>query len=151
MLTDERKILENVGALVGFPAARCRTKVFRHTYCSTRLQTLDNGHPVSPWTVAKELGHGGRSLVDRVYGHLGEIRHRSEHVEYRVQQHEETLGERLTVLQAAHRESPQVTGIVTGLRDQTKSPGASCVGALSYPSGRGGIRTRDLGLMSPPL
>ena len=102
MLSDERKLLENVGALVGFGAPLCRTKVFRHTYCSARQQTLDNGYPIAPWTVAKELGHGGRSLVDRVYGHLGEIRHRSEHLEYRVDQHEEHLGERLAALQVAH-------------------------------------------------
>ncbi len=42
---------------------------------------------VSPYTVAKEMGHGGRALVDRVYGHLGEIRHRSETVEYRMEHH----------------------------------------------------------------
>ena len=27
--------------------------------------------PVSGYTVGKELGHGGASLVNRVYGHLG--------------------------------------------------------------------------------
>jgi integrase len=70
-------------------------RVLRHSYCSARLQTLDNGHPVSPWTVAREMGHGGRSLVDRVYGHLGEVRHRSEHVEFRVEQHLDVLAPRL--------------------------------------------------------
>ena len=74
--------------------------MLRHTYCSTRLQTLDRGAPVSPFTVGKELGHGGRALVDRVYGHLGEIRHRSEVVEYRVSQHLQVDGykERMRVL-----------------------------------------------------
>ena len=61
--------------------------MLRHIYCSTRLQTLERGAAVSPFTVGKELGHGGRALVDRVYGHLGEIRHRSDVVEYRVTQH----------------------------------------------------------------
>jgi len=51
--------------------------MFRHTYCATRLQTLDQGAPVSLYTVGKELGHGGDSLVRRVYGHLGEVRHRA--------------------------------------------------------------------------
>ena len=37
------------------------------------------------------MGHGGRSLVDRVYGHLGDVRHRSEMVEFRVEQHRERL------------------------------------------------------------
>ena len=45
-----------------------------------------------------ELGHGGHSLVKRVYGHLGTLRHRSEHVEYRVEQHAEKLGARLAKL-----------------------------------------------------
>jgi len=57
---------------------------------------LDGDAPVSPYTVGQELGHGGDSLVKRVYGHLGTVRHRSKAVEYRVQQH----------LKAEHREKP---------------------------------------------
>jgi hypothetical protein len=34
-------------------------------------------------------------LVRRVYGHLGHVRHRSQNVEYRVEQHRKRLGERL--------------------------------------------------------
>ena len=30
----------------------------------------------------------------RIYGHLGEVRHRAEAVEYRVEQHVATLGDR---------------------------------------------------------
>lgn len=45
--------------------------------------------------MAKELGHGGESLVRRVYGHLGEVRQRSELVEYRVADHAQRLGDRL--------------------------------------------------------
>ncbi len=37
--------------------------------------------------VARELGHGGDSLIKRVYGHLGTVRHRSEHAEFRIEQH----------------------------------------------------------------
>jgi hypothetical protein len=48
--------------------------------------------------VARALGHGGDSLVRRIYGHLGEIRHRSEVVEYRVENHRDALGERLGLL-----------------------------------------------------
>ena len=60
--------------------------MFRHTYCAARLQTADRivrtrpdgtdevqWVPVSPFTVARELGHGGRALVDRVYGHVAEL------------------------------------------------------------------------------
>jgi hypothetical protein len=59
------------------------------------LQTLDQGAPVSVYTVAKELGHGGEAMVRRVYGHLGTVHHRSEVVEYRVEQHAERLRQRL--------------------------------------------------------
>jgi len=56
--------------------------MFRHTYCSARLQTLDRGAPVSTDTVRRELGHGSASLVEKVYGHLGNVRARGEVVEY---------------------------------------------------------------------
>jgi integrase len=64
-----------------------RTKTFRHTYCAARLQTLEGGAPVSPFTVSRELGHGSRRMVEEVYAHLGTRRHRSEVVEYRLDQH----------------------------------------------------------------
>ncbi len=54
--------------------------------------------PVSTYTVSKELGHGGTALVERVYGHLGDNPHRSEVVEYRVENHRELLGDRLKAL-----------------------------------------------------
>lgn len=84
-VVDVRKGLDAVLARLGWPVGSVRPYAFRHTYCSARLQTLDGGAPVSPFTVARELGHGGLSLVNRVYGHLGEFRHRSEVVEYRIQ------------------------------------------------------------------
>ncbi|MEX2157633.1 MAG: hypothetical protein WD773_12440 [Gemmatimonadales bacterium] len=69
-------------------------------YCAARLQTLDQGAPVSVYTVARELGHGGDALVRRVYGHLGAVRHRSRAVEYRIEQHRKALRERLARLRA---------------------------------------------------
>ena len=93
---DLRKALDAIGRSAGWEAGEIRTRMFRHTYCATRLQTLDRGAPVSPWVISREMGHGGRSLVDRVYGHLGDVRHRSEVVEFRVEQHRKELGERLT-------------------------------------------------------
>ncbi len=80
-----------------------RTKAFRHTYASARLQTLDEGRPVSVYTVAKELGHSDTAMIERVYGHLGEIRHRAKVVEYRVQQHGRQLRRRLIELRARQR------------------------------------------------
>ena len=96
MLTDVRKLLDAVSARVGYKPREVNLYDFRHTYCAARLQTLDGDAPVSPYTVGQELGHGGDSLVKRVYGHLGTVRHRSKAVEYRVQQH----------LKAQHRERP---------------------------------------------
>ncbi len=87
MLTDVRKMLDAVSARVGVAAREVNLYDFRHTYCAARLQTLEHGAPVAAYTVGQELGHGGDSLVKRVYGHLGTVRHRSEAVEYRVAQH----------------------------------------------------------------
>ncbi len=82
MLTDIRGALDAVAEAAGWKAGEIRTNMFRHIYCSGRLQTLDRGAPVSVYTVARELGHGGESLVKKVYGHLGDVRHRAEVVEY---------------------------------------------------------------------
>lgn len=105
MVNDTRKALDRIGARAGWEPGEIRTKMFRHTYCAARLQTLDRGAPVSPYTVGKELGHGGTSMVERVYSHLGQVRHRSERVEFRVKQHHEVLRERLAGLTTcgAHR------------------------------------------------
>lgn len=113
VIQDTRKMLDAIAARAQCAPGSIRTKMFRHTYCAARLQTLDRGAPVSAWTVAREMGHGGRSLVDRVYGHLGEVRHRSNGVEFRVEQHQERLGERLALLKSSEdpardRPSPSI-------------------------------------------
>lgn len=46
------------------------------------------------------MGHGGERMVRRVYGHLGQSRHRAEAVEYRVEQRLAKLGERLPTMNA---------------------------------------------------
>ena len=46
----------------------------------------------------------GEVMVRRIYGHLGEVRHRSEHVEYRIEQHREKLKEPLASLRALQRQ-----------------------------------------------
>ena len=93
-----RSVASGVAVRAGWKPGEIRTKMFRHTYCATRLQTLDRGYPVSEFTVAREMGHGGTELVRRVYGHLGSFRHRSEFVEYRVEQHADLLDERIRAL-----------------------------------------------------
>lgn len=85
--------------------------MFRHTYTAARLQTVTRvirpgteevgWIPVSRDEVARELGHGGSSLVARVYGHVGDVRHRTDVVEYRVENHKKELGKRLSALQLA--------------------------------------------------
>jgi integrase len=82
MVTDVRKQLDAIGERIGHRPRELNLYMFRHTYCAARLQTVDRGAPVSPFTVGRELGHGGDSLVKKIYGHLGEVRHRSEVVEY---------------------------------------------------------------------
>ena len=110
MLTDVRTVLDRVTAHAGTlyvmdRGARrkaepdeVRTKVFRHSYITARLQTLDRGEPVALWTVAREVGHSGPGMIERVYGHLGQVRHRSAVVEYRVQQHRKVLRGRLALV-----------------------------------------------------
>lgn len=110
MIHDLRKTLDNIAGEIGYQEGDIRTRMFRHTYCAARLQSFDgyrvlgideNGEeireaiPVSRYTVAQEMGHGGTQLVERVYGHLGEVRHRSESIEYRVEQHIDKIGDDL--------------------------------------------------------
>lgn len=96
MVDDWRKSLDAVAIRAGWKAGDIRSKQFRHTYATARLQTVDRGAPVSAWTVAQELGHSGTAMIEKTYGHLGEVRHRAEFVEYRVEQHKAKLGDRLS-------------------------------------------------------
>jgi integrase len=95
MIKDIRKALDKIAVAAGWSAGDVRPYAFRHTFATARLQTLDNGHPVAPHTVAKELGHGGSKLVQEVYGHLGEVRNRTAVVEYVVEKHLDKLIRRL--------------------------------------------------------
>ena len=75
-------------------------------YCAARLQTLDHGQPISVYTVSRELGHTSTDMVQRIYAHLGAVRHRSEVVKYRVEQHEEVLGAQLAALRSLRPPEP---------------------------------------------
>lgn len=115
MIHDLRKTLDKVAERCGRQEGEIRTRIFRHTYCAARLQTFDGYRvlgedeegneirepiPVSRYTVGKEMGHGGTQLVDRVYGHLGEIRQRRDVVEYVAEDYADDLGERLEAVRA---------------------------------------------------
>jgi integrase len=103
MIRDVRKALNAIATRAGWLAGEITTKMFRHTYAAARLQTLDRGAPVAPWTVARELGHSGTEMVERIYGHLGQVRHRSEEVSFRIEEHEDILGERIRTLREVER------------------------------------------------
>jgi integrase len=98
MRRDIRGLLDRLGERTGWKPGEMRAKMFRYTYCAARLQTLDHGASVGPYTVARELGHGSTAMVEKAYSHLGTLRHRSEVVEYRVEQHVAALGDRLDAL-----------------------------------------------------
>jgi integrase len=84
MITDWRKALDAVVARAGelyvmvdghrrrAEPGNVRSKCFRHTYCATRLQSLDGGKPVAVFTVSRELGHSSTTMVEDVYSHLGD-------------------------------------------------------------------------------
>ena len=59
-----------------------RLGILRHSYCAARLQTLDWGKPIAPFTVAREMGHRDLRMVLRIYGHLGRVRARGAQVSF---------------------------------------------------------------------
>lgn len=67
---------------LGWPSDLVRLRVFRVTYASARVQTLDRGAPVSIWTVQQEMGHGSLAMLKDVYVRVGTIRRRGEDVAY---------------------------------------------------------------------
>lgn len=91
MLTDIRKLVDAVTKRAGWKAGEITTKMFRHTYISARIQTTQNGAPVAAFTVAREVGHSSTAMIEKVYGHLGQVQHRSEVVEYRTKQHKKAV------------------------------------------------------------
>ncbi len=115
VVRDIRKSLDAAARLSGMEAGEVRTRRFRHTYCSARLQTVQRilkpgREPDDPdaweyvevarFQVQKEMGHGGGQLVDRIYGHAQGSPYRSDVLEYRVEKHREVLGDRLRSLVA---------------------------------------------------
>jgi len=116
VLTNLRKSLDAIGKMAGFDEGEIRTRRFRHTYCSARLQTVQkivkpgkdpatdedafDFVEVSRFSVAKEMGHGGTKLVERIYGHAQRNPFRSDVVEFRVENHRKELGQRLTAVEA---------------------------------------------------
>jgi len=86
MVRDWRKVLNRVAVRAGFTRRQVRTRAFRPGCASARLQCTDNGRPMSLYTVSRELGHGSETMLRKRYAHLGQIRYRGEHVEFRIEQ-----------------------------------------------------------------
>jgi integrase len=82
MLTDLRGSLSRALRNAGIDK-RVTLHTLRHCYTAARLQTTDNGAPVSVFTVMRELGHRSIDLIETTYGHLLDVRHRGPVVEYR--------------------------------------------------------------------
>jgi hypothetical protein len=107
---------------------------------TARLQTLDRGAPVSLYTVSRELGHGSEEMVRRVHAHLGSVRHRSEVVEYRLEQHVEALKDRLGALGFVTRNVTRDAPV-----EESETPATwICKRGRNFRSGPGATRTRDL-------
>jgi integrase len=63
-------------ALIAGIEKRIKPPVFRVADCAARLRAMDNGAPVATWTVKTETGHSSLSMIEKVYGRLGIVRHR---------------------------------------------------------------------------
>lgn len=83
-IRDIRGIVDRVARRAGLREGVYRSRSFRITYATARLQTTDRGAPIAQKTVEVELGHASGAMLQRVYGRLGTVRERGEVVEYQV-------------------------------------------------------------------
>ena len=130
MRTVLARILEHAGTLYVMDEGRRRkaedgdvtVMTFRPTYITARLQTTDNGAPVSPWTVCKEVGHANLKMIEQRYGRIGEIRQRKDAVEFRIEQHADRLKDRLPLptTSGQRRSSEKVRQAVSGCDSTTR-------------------------------
>ncbi len=81
-IRDLRELIDRVARRAGLPEGICRSRAFRITYATARLQTTDRGVPIAQKTVEVELGHASGAMLQKVYGRLGTVRERGEVVEY---------------------------------------------------------------------
>lgn len=93
-LGDFDKALDALARRAGWKDGQIRAHGLRHTWAAARLQTTDRGAPISLYTVQQEGGWSSDEMLQRIYGHLGTVRHRSEVVEFRAEQHGEAIEKR---------------------------------------------------------
>jgi len=96
MLDNVDGSLDKIGRRAGIEVPRLHT--FRHSYVSARIQTLDVGHPVALFTVAREVGHSTTRLIEERYGHLVHVATRSEIVEFRLDHYAEHVKEQIAAM-----------------------------------------------------
>lgn len=87
---------------LGWPRKLVRLGVFRVTYASARVQTLDNGAPISIWTVQQEMGHATIEMLKDVYVRIGAIRRRGIEVAYPWNEYARDLDTRLVAAVLQH-------------------------------------------------
>ena len=69
-LDDGRSLLDAVAGRLGWADRSIRARMFRPSYATARLMTLEHGAPVSLWTVSGELGHGSLAMLEQRYGRI---------------------------------------------------------------------------------
>lgn len=94
MVTSFDKALDALAVRAGWKSGEVRSRMFRNAYIAARLQTVEGGAPVSIYAVAREVGHAGPDMIEAIYGHVGQVRHRSDVVEFRLDQHATAVKER---------------------------------------------------------
>lgn len=76
-------ILELIAKRAGFEQGQIRTEVFRTSYIIHRLACTDQGSPIDPYTVAREVGYTSPDLVERVRERVQYGRPRMEELAFR--------------------------------------------------------------------
>ena len=94
MLCDIRKLIDRVAVRAGWRKGELTSRTFRHTWCAARLGCLIGGAPISVYQVSREVGHSSEDLARRIYRHVAATPHRSDYVEYQLEQHLEKLESR---------------------------------------------------------
>lgn len=82
---DWRKVLDAIATRAGFPTSQIRTRVFRTSYITHRLACIDQGAPIDPYQVAREVGHSSLAMIMRVYGRVQRRRVRMEELAFRTE------------------------------------------------------------------
>lgn len=80
---NPQRMFDRLVERAGITGKRITPHTLRHTWCAMRLQTLDHGAPVAPYTVMHEGGWSSLRMIEAVYGHLPRHRLRLAELTYR--------------------------------------------------------------------